>query len=75
MSELLVKLISSLGASLLQGLLAWWKQRELEAQAAQARELEKMIEAIKENDAREESLREVVKQRVEWSYAAWEGQK
>ena len=72
MSDFLVKLLSSLGASLLNGILDWWKQKELEAKAEQAKELEKLLQAIKENEAREATLREVAKQHVEWSYAEWE---
>lgn len=74
MSELLVKLLSSLGASLFNAAVAWWKQRELEAKAEQARELEKLVEAIKDNRAREDVLREEVKKHVEWSYEEWEKQ-
>lgn len=74
MSEFLANLLSSLGAKLVQGLMAWWDRKKLEAEAKKAEELEERIESIRQNKEREEALREEERKEVRFSYDAWEAQ-
>lgn len=75
MSSFLADLLSKFGMSLISGIAGWVRQWRLEQQAKKAEELEERLLSIRQGRERDEALRQELKNKAEFSYAAWEAQK